>query len=146
MARGITREIEEQQQEHAESSRPASAPVGDRNPFDTTSIRQPTPRRASAMKQQTPRGKVHLPDVTGLTSAVESPAKMGSEYYPYRASDGPRESEGLLYYYPSLFFPLLTMFFSASPKDFECCPVTVASLRTREQYIETKGPRTRIRT
>jgi hypothetical protein len=96
MVRGITREIETQQQEHAESSRPSSAPVGDRNPFDTTSIRHPTPRRASAMKQQTPRGKVHLPDVTGLTSAVESPAKMGSEYYPYRAGDGPREGEGML--------------------------------------------------
>lgn len=95
MARGLAREIEEEQQEHAEQSRPASAPAGDRNPFDTssTSLRHPTPRRASAMKQQTPRGKVYLPDVTGLTSAVESPAKLGSEYYPYRA-DGPRESEG----------------------------------------------------
>ncbi|KAF8634161.1 hypothetical protein AX15_001029 [Amanita polypyramis BW_CC] len=41
--------------------------------------RQATPLRKSSLKMSagTPRfGKVHLPDVTGLTSAVESPAKM----------------------------------------------------------------------
>ncbi|RDB24453.1 hypothetical protein Hypma_008433 [Hypsizygus marmoreus] len=99
MARGITREIEQEKHgQQAEGSRPASAPVGDKNPFDmtATSLRQPTPRRASSMRQQTPRGKVYLPDVTGLTSAVESPAKMSSEYYPYRGDDGPRESEARL--------------------------------------------------
>ncbi|KAG5651272.1 hypothetical protein H0H81_009238 [Sphagnurus paluster] len=62
--------------------------------------KQPTPRKASAMKQRphapTPKGKIQLPDVTGLTSAVESPAKMGSEFYVYRAEGSPRENEARL--------------------------------------------------
>ncbi|KAG5640635.1 hypothetical protein DXG03_007705, partial [Asterophora parasitica] len=93
MARGITREIEQAQAQGQSSRQP------ERNPFDTSTTKQPTPRKASAMKQrphtQTPRGKVQLPDVTGLTSAVESPAKMGSEYYAYRSEGSPRENEGL---------------------------------------------------
>ncbi|KAF5369106.1 hypothetical protein D9615_010432 [Tricholomella constricta] len=96
MARGITREIEHAQVQ-GQSSRPP-----ERNPFDTTanaSVKQPTPRKASAMKQRlhmTPRGKVQLPDVTGLTSAVESPAKMDAEYFVYRAEGSPRENEARL--------------------------------------------------
>ena len=89
MARGLAKEIEEEQL--AESSRPASVPVGDKNLFDTRKL---TSRKPSLRSQQTPRGKVHLPDVTGLTSAVESPAKLGLEYYPYRGEDVPREVEG----------------------------------------------------
>jgi hypothetical protein len=40
-----------------------------------------------------PRGRVHLPDVTGLTSAVESPDKLGLKYYAYH-EDTPGEIEG----------------------------------------------------
>ena len=58
----------------------------------SASVRRPTPRRSSM--RDTPRGKVQLPDVTGLTSAVESPAKFGIEYAAYRADDRPRDSEG----------------------------------------------------
>ena len=73
MARGLVKEI--QQEEH--QARKSSGSTG-------------------KYQAQTPRGKVHLPDVTGLTSAVESPAKTGMEYdyYPYRADDSPREIEG----------------------------------------------------
>jgi hypothetical protein len=37
---------------------------------------------------------VYLPDVTGLTSAVESPAKPGG-YNGYPVDDRPRDSEGV---------------------------------------------------
>lgn len=123
MARGLVRELEtEQNQRHAqdaEASRPASndydrSRVQERNPFDDAGrhhpdvsiapspARRPTPRKTSmkagsqSLHQVTPKGKVHLPDVTGLTSAVESPAKMGMEYYVYRAEEATRESEGML--------------------------------------------------
>jgi hypothetical protein len=93
MARGLTKEIKEEQHAHnrAESSRPASAPAGDKNPFDP---RKSTSIKPTSRSHQTSRGRVHLPDVTGLTSAVESPAKLGLEYYSYRGEDVPREIEG----------------------------------------------------
>ncbi|KAG5353911.1 hypothetical protein C0989_000154 [Termitomyces sp. Mn162] len=99
LARGITREI--QYAQRGEASKHA-----ERNPFDTSAghmsakPQQQTPARPSAMKQRnaTPgpnlKAKVHLPDVTGLTSAVESPMKLGSEYYVYPGS--PRETEARL--------------------------------------------------
>jgi hypothetical protein len=92
MARGLAKEIEEEKyaHNHAESSRP-SASVRDKNPFDT---RRLSSGKLPSRSQQTPRGKVHLPDVTGLTSAVESPAKLGLEYHPYRGEDIPRDTEG----------------------------------------------------
>ncbi|GLB38153.1 putative centrosome microtubule-binding domain of Cep57 [Lyophyllum shimeji] len=110
MARGITREIERAAQQQTSTSGSRSKHhAQERNPFDTSAntggnsgaVRQPPPRKApaSAMKQHvdTPLRKVHLPDVTGLTSAVESPAKMGAEYYAYRAQHGsPREIEARL--------------------------------------------------
>lgn len=98
LARGITREIQ-----HAQ--RGEASKYAERNPFDapaghaSAKPQQQTPARPSAMKQRNPttgpnlKGKVHLPDVTGLTSAVESPMKVGSEYYIYPGS--PRETEGL---------------------------------------------------
>ncbi|KIM35865.1 hypothetical protein M413DRAFT_32104 [Hebeloma cylindrosporum] len=109
MARGINKELEATQQElNAAASRqniitrPASAPA-ERNPFhdapnqtarSITSARNPTPRR-SAMRDTT-RSRIHLPDVTGLTNAVESPMKHGAQYYPYKSNERPRESEARL--------------------------------------------------
>jgi len=98
MARGINKELEATQQQLA-SERQAAALV-DRNPFHdvanqsepATSFRRPTPRKSSM--RDTSRGKVYLPDVTGLTNAVDSPAKPGAEYYPYRTDNRPRDSEG----------------------------------------------------
>ncbi|KAF8158574.1 hypothetical protein B0H34DRAFT_464811 [Crassisporium funariophilum] len=111
MARGINKELEATQnhltaaqQRAADASaaatmaRPASAPV-ERNPFhdiayqfpDPPSSFRPTPRKGSM--RDTSSRKVQLPDVTGLTNAVESPAKYGAEYYPYRADNRPRDSE-----------------------------------------------------
>lgn len=39
-------------------------------------------------------GNLHLPDVTGLTSAVGTPLKGHRDYRKYRESDGHREAEG----------------------------------------------------
>ncbi|THV03823.1 hypothetical protein K435DRAFT_747317 [Dendrothele bispora CBS 962.96] len=39
------------------------------------------------------RSRIHLPDVTGLTNAVESPAKVSLNHYPYIGSNEPREAE-----------------------------------------------------
>ena len=108
MARGINKELEATQQElnavnprQTNIARPTSAPA-ERNPFHDppnqstrhiTSTRNPTPRR-SAMRDTT-KSRIHLPDVTGLTNAVESPMKHGAQYYPYKANERPRESEGV---------------------------------------------------
>ncbi|KAG6844373.1 hypothetical protein H0H87_007365 [Tephrocybe sp. NHM501043] len=95
LARGITREI-------ANAQRGERSKKVERNPFDMSSTSrrpQQTPARPSAMKQRAatpsvdPKAKVHLPDVTGLTNAVESPMKLGAEYYTYPGS--PRETEGI---------------------------------------------------
>lgn len=118
MARGINKELEATQQELNAASnarqtipaRPASAPA-ERNPFhDTpiTSTKNPTPRR-SAMRDTT-KSRIHLPDVTGLTNAVESPMKHGAQYYPYKANERPRESEGASLKFLKL-FPCFTDFF-----------------------------------
>ncbi|KAF9267567.1 hypothetical protein L218DRAFT_1074297 [Marasmius fiardii PR-910] len=42
------------------------------------------------------KSRIHLPDVTGLTSVVDSPARGVLNHYPYQASDEPRESEARL--------------------------------------------------
>ena len=44
--------------------------------------------------RDTTKSRIHLPDVTGLTNAVESPMKHGGQYYPYKAAERPRETEG----------------------------------------------------
>ncbi|KAG6812112.1 hypothetical protein H0H92_004341 [Tricholoma furcatifolium] len=99
LARGLTREIQNAQRNEA------AIKQAERNLFDAgrapvKSQQQQTPVRPSALKQRsaTPapnaKSKIHLPDVTGLTSAVESPMKLGSEYYMYPGS--PRENQARL--------------------------------------------------
>ncbi|KAJ6512116.1 hypothetical protein C8R47DRAFT_1034075 [Mycena vitilis] len=80
-ARGLTRDLVEGQQH-------------DRNPFSDIANRVEAgdaTRRSAHSKS-----RVYLPDVTGLTSAVESPAKAGGEYNAYPADDRPRDSEARL--------------------------------------------------
>ncbi|PPQ93085.1 hypothetical protein CVT25_003117 [Psilocybe cyanescens] len=112
MARGINRELEATQAQeqlnakhapHAQTqaapraqaggARPASAPP-ERNPFYDFGTR--SQRRTPARDPTMTSGRIHLPDVTGLTSAVESPAKHGAHYYPYKGDDRPRDSEARL--------------------------------------------------
>ncbi|KAF9474531.1 hypothetical protein BDN70DRAFT_996996 [Pholiota conissans] len=105
MARGIHKELEETQEQlnrhqaaasSAPLARPASAPA-ERNPFHDTP--QPgrggntSARRDLNSSTNTTKGRIHLPDVTGLTAAVESPAKPGMEYHKYAGNGRPRDSE-----------------------------------------------------
>ncbi|KAJ7505466.1 hypothetical protein B0H11DRAFT_1978869 [Mycena galericulata] len=80
-ARGLTRDLVEEQQQQ----------LHERNPFTDIA------NRVEA-GDATHRGKsrVYLPDVTGLTSAVESPAKPGGGYNTYSPDDRPRDSEARL--------------------------------------------------
>lgn len=105
MARGINKEIEATQEQlnakkyAAQSTRPASPPA-ERNPFHDAgnhSIVAPEARNTRLRRnglRDSSSGRVQLPDVTGLTSAVESPAKPDVGYYPYKGGDRPRDSEG----------------------------------------------------
>ena len=70
---------------------PSAPPVSRRVP----NHRQATPlRKSMKIPAGTPRfGKVQLPDVTGLTSAVESPAKMGLADDNYKRLTGLRVDE-----------------------------------------------------
>ena len=66
---------------------------GERNPFSDIGNALNSGMRN---RKGTPRAPVvHLPDVTGLTSAVASPAKNGLDYYGYEAEEEPRETEGI---------------------------------------------------
>ncbi|KAJ8518105.1 hypothetical protein ONZ45_g4789 [Pleurotus djamor] len=51
---------------------------------------RPSPRK-SRESLNTSRGGIHLPDVTGITNAVESPARPQMSYYKYNAEGKPRE-------------------------------------------------------
>ncbi|KAH9480153.1 hypothetical protein JR316_0006750 [Psilocybe cubensis] len=119
MARGINREIEETQAQEIDAARtaaaasrasytanprPASAPP-ERNPFydigvgsggRTGATTRRTTARDAANLTANASGKVYLPDVTGLTSAVESPAKPGAQFMQYKAGERPRDSEARL--------------------------------------------------
>ncbi|KAJ7164614.1 hypothetical protein C8R43DRAFT_1166592 [Mycena crocata] len=79
-ARGLTRDLVEEQQQ-----------MYDRNPF--TDIVNHTETADATRRSTHNKSRVYLPDVTGLTSAVESPAKAGGGYTAYSADDRPRDSE-----------------------------------------------------
>ncbi|KAG7442993.1 uncharacterized protein BT62DRAFT_904157 [Guyanagaster necrorhizus] len=68
---------------------------------DQSRCMQPTPRRSSLRQPvqtsaHASKSRLHLPDVTGLTSAVESPIKGTLQHYPYQASKEARESDARL--------------------------------------------------
>ncbi|KAF7299131.1 AAA family ATPase [Mycena indigotica] len=77
-ARGVARDLAEEQQK-------------ERNPFADIVNRDATSRSLNNTKS-----RIYLPDVTGLTNAVESPAKPGG-YTTYNPDfDRPRDSEARL--------------------------------------------------
>ncbi|PSS06838.1 hypothetical protein PHLCEN_2v3557 [Hermanssonia centrifuga] len=83
MARGLTRELE------AEQTRFHPPDVA---PTAQSTIRKPAkPRQLREQKShvvKTPfRDRVHLPDVTGLTSAIASPGRIDWQYLGYDAKD-----------------------------------------------------------
>ncbi|KAJ6557320.1 hypothetical protein DFH09DRAFT_1163769 [Mycena vulgaris] len=83
-ARGLTRDLVEGQQQH----------LHERNPF-TDIANRAEPGNATHRSTHS-KSRVYLPDVTGLTSAVESPAKAGGGYNAYNPDDRPRDSEARL--------------------------------------------------
>ncbi|KAF9447291.1 hypothetical protein P691DRAFT_802613 [Macrolepiota fuliginosa MF-IS2] len=102
MAHGLAKEIEHEKNQlrastsskRTERSRSASMPI-DNNLFHdganqaTSSGDRANLSRSSAKN----RSRIQLPDVTGLTNAIESPAKLTAEYYAYRAEDQIRATE-----------------------------------------------------
>lgn len=99
MARGLARDVR-QAQEHSQEDkdkapvpatrhRPAVKDGANRNVVDAAG--DPNQQTRSAKKSN--RSRVHLPDVTGLTNAVISPAKGYLERYGVRGP-GSKEVEG----------------------------------------------------
>lgn len=76
MAKGIAKEI---QYEKGQLNTPMPYSKSTNAPVATNHARTST--------------KVQLPDVTGLTNAIESPAKTAAEYYAYRTETKLRETE-----------------------------------------------------
>lgn len=68
----------------------------DRNPFSDigNAIGARTVPSVGARRGTPKAPKVHLPDITGLTSAVASPVRNGLDHYAYDGGDVPREAEG----------------------------------------------------
>lgn len=117
LARGLAQELEaEQQGRRGGGGGARRGPSG--TPIAQSTVRSPRvaahARERNAFKdvanqvaERTPRGartrtpfksRVHLPDVTGLTSAVLSPAKARLEYHRYdRKEDGELEGQYLLF-------------------------------------------------
>jgi hypothetical protein len=117
MARGITKEVYEAQAEDAElfqnqshtNTTPLAVPSGSRRvSLKHSELKQPVhdivDRSAidiNAEISQTNRsfrkairGRVNLPDLTGLTSAVVSPAKANLERYSIKTAGSSKEVEG----------------------------------------------------
>ncbi|KAJ7459702.1 hypothetical protein FB451DRAFT_1271215 [Mycena latifolia] len=82
--RGLTRDLVEEQQQH----------LHERNPF--TDIANRVEAGDATRRSASNKSRVYLPDVTGLTSAVQSPAKVGGVYNAYAPDDRPRDSEARL--------------------------------------------------
>ncbi|KAF6741445.1 hypothetical protein DFP72DRAFT_1037363 [Ephemerocybe angulata] len=90
MARGIVRDI-------ANSRADADKPSSRRSSLDKQQDSGPAPAarpnvRKGIMKEQQSKSRIHLPDVTGLTAAVESPARLGKEFHAYKGANS-REAE-----------------------------------------------------
>ncbi|KAF9561056.1 hypothetical protein CPC08DRAFT_446461 [Agrocybe pediades] len=109
MARGINKEIQESKEQLNAAAaknnihfRPSPVPE-EPNPFHDP-VEQSMARGAGGLRRNTSRrsskditnGKIHLPDVTGLTSAVESPAKPNAAYHPFKGDGKPRDTEARL--------------------------------------------------
>lgn len=108
LARGLAQELEAEQQSRRGGARrgPSGTPIAQstvRSPRVAAHARERNAFKdvANQVAERTPRGartrtpfksRVHLPDVTGLTSAVLSPAKPRLEYHRYdRKEDGELE-------------------------------------------------------
>lgn len=103
MARGLARDIEyEQSRESAARDAPAAAQSTIRERKAAKGAKVPLKSIVSELQEprgagsRTPyrNGKLYLPDVTGLTSAIGSPMKHGHEYKAYDGRED-REIDGM---------------------------------------------------
>ncbi|KAJ2914734.1 hypothetical protein MD484_g5681, partial [Candolleomyces efflorescens] len=95
MARGITKEISETQARTREAPPPQQQ---HKKPSANELSRDTVPKSNLSRRnfsRDLSKSRVVLPDVTGLTAAVESPARLGTTYYPYKGA-GSREAEARL--------------------------------------------------
>ncbi|KAF6747965.1 hypothetical protein DFP72DRAFT_972051 [Ephemerocybe angulata] len=88
MARGIVRDIADSRADDKLSSRRSSLDKQESVPIPAA---RPNVRKG-IMKEQQSKSRIHLPDVTGLTAAVESPARLGKEFHAYKGANS-REAE-----------------------------------------------------
>lgn len=104
-ARGVAQEIEAEQvrwKNALESTKPAQSTIRDGRAVKTQKARHPTDTAIHALDMNVDarmtlparniHKKVHLPDVTGLTSAVGTPLRVVSQFYRYDPQDD--EGEG----------------------------------------------------
>ena len=97
MARGLAKDIDKQGQRDNERLEQGEVPdvKGTRTDSNKIPLRSiiselqdpQVPLRTDQLPSPCSRKKVQLPDITGLTSIVASPAKPGLEYVPYHAKD-----------------------------------------------------------
>ncbi|KAJ3560987.1 hypothetical protein NP233_g10476 [Leucocoprinus birnbaumii] len=93
MANGLAKEIE------YEKGQLKSSHSNKRAEGNARSVSMPVKKpEGSALKFPAPatvkdRSRIQLPDVTGITNAIESPAKAAAEYYAYRTEGKLRETE-----------------------------------------------------
>lgn len=90
MARGITKEIAESQ---ADANRPRRASVDKQESAAAPGKYNTVPARRNVARADQSKSRLVLPDVTGLTMAVESPARLSKDYHSYKGV-GSREAEG----------------------------------------------------
>jgi hypothetical protein len=114
MARGITKDVHEAQAEDAAlfqnqshtNTPPRTVPSGSRRvsvkpqqavhdivDHSAIDINAETSQTSRAFRRAS-RGRVNLPDLTGLTSAVVSPAKANLERYGIKTAGSSKEVEG----------------------------------------------------
>ncbi len=124
--------------------RVVNPPTAPQPPVRRTTLSQPEVREASAPQSnvgagdqsfKTPRSalrnKVHLPDVTGLTSAVASPARRGWEYYGVNTNEE-READGECSNFFNFMLSMTLMVFSPPHRDSEHSAIETCSPRSRE--------------
>ena len=95
-ARVLSKDIEAEADRSRANHKLTSLPARTTDPNDISlSYRSHGPsKHANTSRSSLSKSKIHLPDVTGLTNAVESPMKGMAHHYPYQPGDEPRESEG----------------------------------------------------
>lgn len=160
MAKGLARDIEAEQRSmwgaalreaEGEVSVMAQSTVRDRKkqPRAGASERNPfkdignSAAGTAKARNATPRTtKVHLPDVTGLTSAVASPARPGVSRHGYEGDNGTKQAESTL---NSLYHFACRSWSSFNSSILDCSvsgPVKTSTLGGGERYLKTPGPGT----